>query len=711
MIMSGWLKSMKLQNRMLITILTAVFVVFITVMLIVINQTRTSSVGSAYQLTESKANENAQMINSELQTALGVATTLANNFEGYESYPLNIRREVFSRMLEDTLKGNPNFLSTWSVWEPNVLDGKDKDYANTQFSDASGRFIPGFDTSTGQVKMNITSDYNDPILGDYYIIPRQTHKVALLEPSKYAYTEGGPESWQTSIVVPILKDGHFLGVVGIDLNLDKIQKLTKGVKAFESGYGMVVSNQGVYVAHARPEAVGQNVMQVSKQNGPLRKAIQQGKIFSQTDYSQLLKEDVYRVYVPIKINADIPPWSFGMAVPGNEIMAETYQMIQIFVGVGILAFLIFFLAVYLIARDIAKPISRAAHHLEKVANYELGENVSEEFLSYGGEIGLLAKSINNTTHNLRNMVAEIAIASEEMTASSQQLSATVESVSCDMEKVSASTEEISAGLETVSASAEEVNASSEEIAASLAQLTYEANNGSVKAKEIGSSAIMVQQESQEASQVLNQLYKEINDRLSQSIEEARVVEEISILAETIADIAEQTNLLALNAAIEAARAGEQGRGFAVVAEEVRKLAENSSSTVGTIKNLTSDVQKSIGNLVNHANEVLEFINGKVSKDYDMMVRIGQGYAKDAGTFELLTDQVSQMSNQVLDSVNEVSRAIEAVAITMNQSAQGAQVISRGTEQTTASLKDVAEFAIRLSQNADRLNLLITRFKL
>ena len=67
--------------------------------------------------------------------------------------------------------------------------------------------------------------------------------------------------------------------------------------------------------------------------------------------------------------------------------------------------------------------------------------------------------------------------------------------------------------------------------------------------------------------------------------------QIGQIVDVIKGIADQTNLLALNAAIEAARAGEQGRGFAVVAEEVRKLAEQSSTSAAQIATLIGNIQR------------------------------------------------------------------------------------------------------------------------
>jgi methyl-accepting chemotaxis protein len=116
-------------------------------------------------------------------------------------------------------------------------------------------------------------------------------------------------------------------------------------------------------------------------------------------------------------------------------------------------------------------------------------------------------------------------------------------------------------MQESSAGAEEMSASIQEVDSSINELSRKAMDGSNNSNEFKERAMTVKDNSQKAIQESQKVFIEKQENMKQAIKEGEVVDNIKIMADTIAGIAEQTNLLALNAAIEAARAGEQGKGF------------------------------------------------------------------------------------------------------------------------------------------------------
>jgi methyl-accepting chemotaxis protein len=201
------------------------------------------------------------------------------------------------------------------------------------------------------------------------------------------------------------------------------------------------------------------------------------------------------------------------------------------------------------------------------------------------------------------------------------------------------------------------------------------------------------------------------EEIKAAIEEVRVVDEIASMTKKISEIADQTNLLALNAAIEAARAGEQGRGFAVVAEEVRKLAEYSNSTASNIRLVIHRVQNAVEKLSGNAGDILDFIDTKVTPDYDMLEETGEKYSEDASLVKDLINQFSEGFSQIALSVADVNTAIEGIAAAVEETTASTQEISENSSETTRALEEVARTSHNQAEMARQLSSLVRYFKI
>ncbi|SMB87834.1 methyl-accepting chemotaxis sensory transducer with Cache sensor [Desulfonispora thiosulfatigenes DSM 11270] len=404
-------------------------------------------------------------------------------------------------------------------------------------------------------------------------------------------------------------------------------------------------------------------------------------------------------------------WTIGVVANEKEFL-QGLTSLRIIITLTALFYVIFGIgAALILGRLISKPIVESSKHAMIMASGDLTHNVPEKYLNREDEIGDLTKAFNILSDNFRKAIGAINNSAENLALSSTELSVISQNSAANMQEVSASTEEISASLEEVSASSEQISASSQQMDASAAQLLENMKTGNQTAKEIEDKATNIESEVIANQQKATDIHVDLDKRLKNGIEKAKIVNEISNMANQIAAISEQTNLLALNAAIEAARAGEQGRGFAVVADEVRKLATDSKETVTNIQNLTRQVQTNIYALIDDANELLRFLATDVDRDYQKFAETAQQYKNDAHVFFDLTNYTTQMSEEVLNAVNEVTTSINDVAQTIEQSAEGATQIAKGTEDTSAAMGEINEASDKLKNMSNELTNIMARFKI
>lgn len=145
------------------------------------------------------------------------AERIANSFA--DMLELKVRdREIISSILRSTLVHNPDYIGVWNVWEPDALDGCDNLYRDTEGHDKTGRMINYWQRRGNDICLGPVTKYDEGAGPDWYRVPQKTQKMQVAGP--YRYPVAGAKIVIMSQVAPILHDGKFLGVVGIDISME-----------------------------------------------------------------------------------------------------------------------------------------------------------------------------------------------------------------------------------------------------------------------------------------------------------------------------------------------------------------------------------------------------------------------------------------------------------------------------------------------------------
>lgn len=336
-----------------------------------------------------------------------------------------------------------------------------------------------------------------------------------------------------------------------------------------------------------------------------------------------------------------------------------------------------FFACYLVLinfRATKKINGQLADYLQSAAQNGIHEEIPEVLKSRDDEIGKAANALEYIlkTYSEKNRQENENEIRDKILNSLDILGSEIKNaieITDNFAKIMGNTTETS----------ENIAASTLDIAGSVQFITEKTSQGVITAEEIEKRAEELKNRVIESKQKAQMIFDGTKAELEKAIENAKVVEQISILSESIVHITSQTNLLALNASIEAARAGEAGRGFTVVAEEIRKLAEQSKGVVTKIQDFTVQVNDSVNHLADSSNKLLEFMSTDVNNDYISMLEIADKYNQDASFVRSMVSDFDSTSNDLLKSVDNVLHDIDNISQSASDCADNTLVIKEKLE--------------------------------
>jgi len=673
---------------------------------------------NAFKYARSLSKEYAAEVDAELEVSMDIVRTIAQMFSGYEELSVEERRVDYSKTLKKVLEKNKHLFGISTCWEPNVLDGKDAEFAGKEGTDSTGRFIPYYYQDGNNIKLEPLKDY-DKTESNWYSIPKTTKTETVTNP--YDYEVNGKKVKMITVSAPILNNNNeFLGIVTADLEITKFSELNN-VKPFGGGHVILVSNNGEKINHPKAEEVGKKMaweMEKDKFNFIL-KSIEEGKEFEIEKISLASGKSSKLFFTPINVGSAKQSWSIATVIPMEKVFEDANSLRNEMIMISVVTIGIILFVLFLVISSVVKKIKHTTEILKDISQGEGDLTVQLPESEKGDELNDLAHWFNMFVEKIKNIIEDIsnqskilATSSEELTVSSNEMTKQIEITEKEAKEatnlietanekghsIASAVEQNTSNIENVVHSNVEMEKYFGEIESSSKSLQEMVIGVSSALEEMNSTIGEITKNTATAAQTSQKTAKQANEsqELMEKLNNSAL--EIGSVVELIKDIAEQTNLLALNATIEAARAGEAGKGFSVVANEIKNLAKQTAEA--TIK-ITEQIN-SIQTNTTHSSVSIKNITKEIASLSDINNSIASALEEQAATVSEVSNSMQKtnmLTTNTINSISAVSMKIEDSSSNIKQVGSGAGLISKNISEIAASLNNISKKSTNISKSA------------
>ena len=268
---------------------------------------------------------------SDTRTAANLIFAYRNTALQHDKFP---DRMVSNQMSKHYLETNPDYTAVWMAWEPNAYDHNDRQHIEV-YEDRSegeqnptGRYFPWYffkEEEKDRIDFeHMTED--ECATEDYYLLPKNAKQELVLEP--YFDETLDPPVLMTSLCIPFIEEGEFLGVFGADISISGLSKMIEPYKPFETGYVMLVSPQGIIAAHPNPEYLMKSLGEFPGAEGSLDLVVN-GKEGFYSDMAFGNGREMLKYHVPLTIGQSPEQWTIIVLAEVDQVMKAKNKMLAV----------------------------------------------------------------------------------------------------------------------------------------------------------------------------------------------------------------------------------------------------------------------------------------------------------------------------------------------------------------------------------------------
>ena len=641
-----------------------------------------------------QAERYAIQIASLMQNSYQIPLTVTAQIEAGMAKPeLRLSRPQVEYLLGSSLQQASGISSIYAQFEPDGYDGEDgnwlggashsvagKGSLEVYFTKDQGGSVAqqAVDAAASEAKFDTSLNEFGIRNSEWYLCGRDTRQPCLMEPYLYEISPGN-KMLMTSLTVPVLRDGKFVGLAGVDMNLPIFQQLAENL-----GKSLYDNKADVTLVSKMGLIVGSN-RYADKLGRPLKEVG-----LTLPDGQPVSSDSDFILHQPIRVEAANTQWWLMIKVPKALALGKAHAISnelgtllvdaqrQQVIAMGGITLLVLGLLVWFI-QTITAPLSLISRHVGHLSSNE-GDLTQQMEIDTHQELIDLGSQLNAFLGKLRGMVQMSKGIGQQVYQQAREMKHTADTMRNSLDEQNLELESVVSAMHQMSTTAVSVAGYAEQAAQESEAATHHINTAQ-----------------QTLSNARNEIHTLVGDMHEADKAVALVAQRstnISRILDVIRAIAEQTNLLALNAAIEAARAGDMGRGFAVVADEVRALATKTRES-------TDEIGQLIGSLQTEVSSSQRLMNTGIERSTTTVQGTEQA-------FEALNRVVAQIQ-QIHDHISQVATAAEqqsAVSDTINQNlmriGDTANVIGQEASSSHQLSEALEQAATALASQLDRL---------